>query len=155
MYPFPPFFDIELQFSASLAKAKSPACVYLVTLDSRLFPTSSTTCSPIARLFMDFATETQTGPSRWTTDDVDVVAPTTPELQPLPRTWPLPVTLFAVAILSVIIGMNWWDARRKRKLKEWRVARSVPSAHNTQSPGYWLRAAWRIIKNALLTLMCL
>jgi len=93
--------------------------------DQGLFPTPSTTCSPITRLFMEFATETQTGPSRWTTDDVDVIAPTTPELQHSPSKWPLPVTLFAVAIVLLIIGMNWWEARRKRKLKEWRIARSV------------------------------
>ena len=104
---------------------------------------------------MEFATETQTGPSRWTTDDVDVIAPTTPELQHSPSKWPLPITLFAVAIVSVIIGMNRWEARRKRKLKELRVARSATDARSTRSPGYWLRATWRIVEDVMLTLACL
>lgn len=130
-------------------------CIWSGVYPSGLLPTSSTTCSQIARLFMDFATETQTGPSRWTTDDVDVIPPTMPELQPSPRKWPLPVMLFAVAILSVIIGMNWWEARRKNKLKQWRIARSVASARSTRSPGYWLRAARRIVGDVKQTLTCL
>ena len=93
-----------------------------------LFPTSSTTCASTTRLFMEFATETQTGPSRWTTDDVDIIPPTMPELQHPQRKWPLPITLFAVAITLVFIGMKWREARRRRKLKEWRIARSVSAA---------------------------
>jgi hypothetical protein len=148
-----------VQFSANLSGQSGgqySAAVYLVgCLPQGLFPTSSTTCSPTTRLFMEFATETQTGPSRWTTDDVDIIAPTAPELQHSPRKWPVPVTLLAVAILSLIIGMHWWEARRKRKLRDWRVARSVSSARCTQSPGYCLRAAWHIVEDVTLTLMCL
>ncbi len=89
---------------------------------------------------MEFATETQTGPSRWTTDDVDVISPTMPELQHSQRTWPIPMTLFAVAITLVIIGMKWREARRKRKLKEWRIARSV-SRSQPDCPKHWLLAS--------------
>ena len=144
-----------------------------------MFPTSSTTCASTTRVFMEFATETQTGPSRWTTDDVDVIPPTMLELQPelhqtgpsrwttddvdvippamlelqpelhqtgpsrwttddvdvIPPTmphsqtkWPLPITLFAVTITLVFIGMKWRKARSRRKLAEWRCARSVSAA---------------------------
>lgn len=104
---------------------------------------------------MEFATETQTGPSRWTTDDVDVIPLTMPELQHSQSKWPVPMTLFAVAIVSILIGVKWWEARRKRKLKEWRIARSVSSARSVQSLGHWLCAARRIVEYVTLTLTCL
>src|SRR5260221_11062648 len=129
MCPLPIVCKVEIQFFCESGQAEGGRCLPLFA--SGLVPTSSATYSPITRLFMEFATETQTGPSRWTTDDVDVISPTMPELQHSQRTWPIPMTLFAVAITLVIIGMKWREARRKRKLKEGRKGRSVPPSHPT------------------------